>query len=208
MIAALAAGVLLGASAGLAPGPLLTLVISHSLEHGAREGTKVALAPLLTDAPIVAVAILASGWLSGSGWAVGVLSVAGGFLVARMGVGTLRSVPHRFGTPKAEPRSLGRGALVNALSPHPYLFWMGVGVPLVADSLREGGIAAVVLFLGTFYLLLVGSKALLAIFAGRSRALLAGRAYAWTMRALGALLLLFALLLIRDGLALLGLPVP
>lgn len=208
MISALVAGVLLGASAGLAPGPLLTLVVSHGLEHGAREGAKVALAPLLTDAPIVAAAILASGWLSGSGWALGALSVAGGLFVARMGLGSLRSGPHRFASSQTKPRSLGRGALVNALSPHPYLFWAGVGAPVVADSLREGGVAGVALFLGTFYLLLVGSKVLLAVFAGRSRALLAGRAYVWTMRALGALLLLFALLLVRDGLALLGLPVP
>ena len=41
-----------------------------------------------------------------------------------------------------------------------------------------------------------------------SRGLLAGVAYTWTMRVLGALLLLFAGLLVGDGLALLGLPVP
>ncbi len=40
-----------------------------------------------------------------------------------------------------------------------------------------------------------------------SRVLLSERAYVRTMRAPGALLL-FALLLVRDGLALLGLPVP
>lgn len=204
MTEAVAAGVLLGASAGLAPGPLLALVISHSLEHGAREGTKVALAPLLTDLPIVAVALFASGWLSNSEAALGAVSVAGGLFVAHMGLGSMRSAPPRFSFSGAKPRSLGKGALVNALSPHPYLFWLGVGAPVTADALREDGVAAVALFLAAFYLLLVGSKALLAVLVGRSRTLLAGGAYLWTMRVLGALLLLFALLLIRDGLALLS----
>ena len=55
----LSAGLLLGLSGGLAPGPLLTLVASETLRHGARAGISVALAPLLTDAPI----ILATLWL-------------------------------------------------------------------------------------------------------------------------------------------------
>lgn len=208
MIAAVAAGLLLGASAGLAPGPLLALVVSHSLEHGAREGAKVALAPLLTDVPIVALALLASGWISGSEATLGAISVAGGLFVARMGFGSVRAEPPRDPSVGAEPHSLGKGALVNLLSPHPYLFWLGVGAPVAARAFRDGGIAAAALFLAAFYLLLVGSKVVLAVVAGRSRALLSGRAYIWTIRALGALLLLFALLLIRDGLALLGLPVP
>lgn len=50
-----------------------------------------------------------------------------------------------------------------------------------------------------FYLLLVGSKILLALLAARSRRFLAGRAYPAVMRALALLLGLFALLLFREG---------
>ena len=50
-----------------------------------------------------------------------------------------------------------------------------------------------------FYLLLVGSKILLALLAARSRRFLAGRAYRTVMRALALLLGLFALLLFREG---------
>jgi threonine/homoserine/homoserine lactone efflux protein len=52
MIAAVATGLVLGLSCGLAPGPLMALVLAQSLRHGAREGCKIALAPLLTDMPI------------------------------------------------------------------------------------------------------------------------------------------------------------
>jgi hypothetical protein len=50
------------------------------------------------------------------------------------------------------------------------------------------------------YLLLVGSKVGVALMAGRSRDLLAGRPYRVVMRVLAVLLGFFALLLFREGL--------
>jgi len=50
----------------------------------------------------------------------------------------------------------------------------------------------------------VGSKVVLAVLAGRSVHLLSGRILQHLMRALGLLLLLFAVLLLVDGLRLLG----
>jgi len=48
--------------------------------------------------------------------------------------------------------------------------------------------------------LLVGSNVLVALMAGRSRDLLAGRPYRVVMRVLAVLLAVFALLLVREGL--------
>ena len=53
----LSAGAALGLSAGLSPGPLLALTVSQAIAHGAREGMKVAFAPLLTDPPVILAAI-------------------------------------------------------------------------------------------------------------------------------------------------------
>lgn len=58
MIASLITGLVLGLSAGVSPGPLTVLVISQTLTHGPREGYKVAFAPLITDAPIIALTIV------------------------------------------------------------------------------------------------------------------------------------------------------
>ncbi len=58
MTAFLFSGILLGLSGGLAPGPLLTLLASETLRHGARAGVWVALAPLLTDLPIILATVL------------------------------------------------------------------------------------------------------------------------------------------------------
>jgi len=53
MLNFLGIGLILGLSAGFAPGPLLTLVISETLQHDLKAGVKVALAPIITDLPII-----------------------------------------------------------------------------------------------------------------------------------------------------------
>ena len=55
---AIGAGTLFGLSGGFSPGPLLVLVISETLRHGLRVGIMVAITPLLTDFPVMLVAIL------------------------------------------------------------------------------------------------------------------------------------------------------
>jgi threonine/homoserine/homoserine lactone efflux protein len=64
MITALASGAFLGLSCGLAPGPLLALVVAQTLRHGPREGCKIALTPLVTDAPIIVVALVVAAGLA------------------------------------------------------------------------------------------------------------------------------------------------
>ncbi len=57
MIPILIIGTVLGLSAGFAPGPLLTLVISETLQSEIRSGVKVALAPIITDVPIIVLTL-------------------------------------------------------------------------------------------------------------------------------------------------------
>ena len=87
----LATGALLGLGAGLSPGPLLTLVISESLRRGAAAGVRVALAPLVSDLPIIILVLLGLGRVAPTGMLPGILALAGGSLVIWMGVGELRS---------------------------------------------------------------------------------------------------------------------
>lgn len=57
MIEFLSTGTLLGLAAGFSPGPLLVLVISETLRHSVKEGVKVSIAPIITDTPILLVAL-------------------------------------------------------------------------------------------------------------------------------------------------------
>jgi threonine/homoserine/homoserine lactone efflux protein len=198
MLSALATGLLLGAVAGLAPGPLMTLVIAHSLRHGAREGCKIAVAPLLTDAPIILAALLVAGRIAEAKPLLGLLCLAGGAFVLYLAVETFRAQPPTIEKLSPPQRSWLKGVLVNLLSPHPWLFWSTVGVVTLTRTLSVSWWAAAS-FLGTFYLLLVGTKIGLALLADRSRHFLTQTTYRVILRSLAVALAVFAFLLLFEG---------
>ena len=204
MLEYLATGVVLGLAAGFAPGPLLALILAQSIRFGTREGLKVAAAPLLTDLPIVILATALVGAAAATaGGLLGAISLAGAAFVGYLGIESIRTTGVQAGRPDEAPRSWTRGALVNALSPHPYIFWITVGAPMLIRAWADGPLAAAAFLVG-FYACLVGAKMLLAVIAGRSGGRLRGGAYRAVMVVLGALLLLFAVRLAGEGLRLLG----
>jgi threonine/homoserine/homoserine lactone efflux protein len=195
-------GTVLGLSAGFSPGPLLALVISETLRHGMQAGVRVALAPIITDLPIILLTLLVLSKLSHFHNVLGAISLAGGLFILSMGWQSIRTRGIDMNIGDAAPKSLSKGVVANALNPHPYLFWFSVGAPAMAKALSLH-INALLAFLVSFYAFLVGSKILLAVLIGRSRSFLTGRAYISTMRILGLILIVFALALFHEGLTLL-----
>jgi threonine/homoserine/homoserine lactone efflux protein len=196
-------GAVLGLSAGIAPGPLLTLLISETLQHGTKSGVKVALAPIITDLPIITLTLFVLSRLSNFHTILGIISLAGGFVLLSMGYESIRTRGIKLRIREAAPRSLTKGVLVNALNPHPYVFWFSVGAPIMTKAMSLN-ISALFVFIGSFYASLVGSKILLALVVGKSRSFLSGTVYLYTMRFLGFLLGVLAVALFYDGLKLLG----
>ncbi|MFC1489101.1 LysE family translocator [Thermodesulfobacteriota bacterium] len=203
MIYALTAGMVLGLSAGLAPGPLLTLVITQTLKHNIKEGLKVAIAPLITDLPIILVSLFVLTRLADFDLALGLISLCGGLYVLYLAFESVRTGPVSVEVPEDPPKSLMKGVLINVLNPHPYLFWITVGTPFIL-KIRQDGLIAPLLFVLSFYALLLGSKVFLALVAGKSRAFLTGRGYIYVMRVLGGLLAVFAVFLLKDAFKFLG----
>jgi len=203
MISYLGIGMLFGLSAGFAPGPLLALVISETLKHGASGGVKVALAPVITDLPIIVLTLLVLDRVAGAESILGGISILGGGLVMYLGYRNLRAADIVSTGTEEAPESLSKGILVNFFSPHPYLFWFSVGGPLIYKAASQG-LAPPIIFVVTFYALLVGSKILLALLVAKSRSFVTGKAYFLIIRFLGVLLVGFSLVLFRDGLRLLG----
>ena len=203
MIALLGAAAVYGLSAGFSPGPLLALVISQSIRYGVREGAKAAMAPLITDLPIILLCVMVLRPLADSRAALGLISMAGGLFVLYLAWGCVRTTRLDLTDRGEAPQSLGKGAAVNALNPHPYLFWLTVGGPAVLGAWAESPARAVA-FVAVFSACIVGSKVLVAAVAGRSRRLLTGKAYGIVLRALGLMLLFFAALLFKEGLELVG----
>jgi len=201
MLELLVAAAVFGLSGGLSPGPLLALVVAETLTRGRRAGLAVAASPLITDGPIIAAAILFLGRIESSEPALGIVSLAGGALLASYGISGFRGAPQEPDEVNTNRRvwgSLGKGVSANLLNPSPYLFWLTIGAPLLLRAHASSWFTAVG-FLVVFYLGLVGSKSMIAALVGRSRAVLRGRAYLLVNRVLAVVLLVYAVLFIRDG---------
>ncbi len=168
-----------------------------TLQRGFGAGWRVSIAPLLTDLPVVAIAV-AFGSLQSAGGLNG-LAIAGGVVVVLLGGWTIareREPPQD--DEGAGGGDLGRGMLVNLFSPHPWVFWLTVGGPLVVAGWRKAPWRAISFVLG-FYALLVGSKLVLAWVVARQRHRLSDR---WRRRLVvagGMLLVVSGAVLIWQG---------
>ena len=194
-------GFTLGLSAGITPGPLLTLVIAASLRRGLSGGLRVALVPFITDTPIVVLSLFLLHQLPP--WALTAVAVAGGLLVIYLGVNTLRAARRvqfldQMGELGAGGGELWQGALVNVLNPHPYLFWATVGGPTLLAGWQQSAMNAV-LFLLSFYALLVGSQAVVAWLVARQRRALTPAGYRRVLTVCGAVMIALGLMLIRGA---------
>lgn len=201
MIPFLMAGMILGVSAGFSPGPLLTLVISHSIRHGTKEGIKVALAPLLTDLPIILISLFMLGQFANSRAILGIISLIGSLFVLYLAYENFRTIRPNITLTQRDPHSLGKAILVNVTNPHPYLFWFSLGAPMIIKAWGEEPIKAISFIIG-FYVCLVGSKVFTAALIHKMRNFFMGKKYRYLMHVIGGLLILFALILFKDGIQL------
>ena len=203
MFSFLMTGIILGLSAGFAPGPLLTLVISETLRHNVLSGVKVALSPIVTDLPIILLSLFFLAQLSDFNLILGLISLAGSLFIFHIGWESICSKGVELKQQEEKPRSLIKGAIVNALSPHPYLFWLTVGGPLMTKAMDQSAISSAAFLIG-FYLFLIGSKVLLAVVVGKSKSFLQGNIYIYTNRFLGITLWVLGGVLFFDGIKLLA----
>lgn len=189
-------GLGLGLGAGMSPGPLQTLVVTTTLRRGFGAGVRVAIAPLLTDTPIVAVAVAAVSAVP-AGW-VRAIAIAGGLALVAMGgweILRARQSSLQVETVGRAGDDVIKGAIVNLLNPHPWIYWVGVGAPILVTAWRDAPPRAVA-YLAGFYITIVGAKVVIAavVAAGRQRL-----SPEWRYRLLvtgGALLVIFGMILV------------
>lgn len=194
----LIAGSLLGLTSGISPSPLLTLVIAQTIKHNTKEGIKVAISPLITDLPIILIALFIFNRLSQFAIVLAIVSFAGGIFLAYLGVESLKTKAFDLNIQEHRSDSLKKGIIANFLSPSPYLFWTTVGTPLIAKAFAVSLLTSV-LFLISFYALLIGAKIIIAILVARTKAFIEQKIYIGIMKFLGITLLIFSFFFFYDG---------
>ena len=116
--------------------------------HGAREGGKIALTPLVIDAPITVVALVLAAKLVELGPLLGIVTIAGADFVLYLAWNSFR--PVRLGAEASDerPRSWPKGILTNLLGPHPWLFWLTVGAAILAKEMTQSWLVAAAFLFG------------------------------------------------------------
>ncbi|RKS72551.1 threonine/homoserine/homoserine lactone efflux protein [Motilibacter peucedani] len=197
---ALALGLSIGLAAGISPGPLLALVVTETLRSGWRAGAATACAPLLSDVLVVTGVLLVLQHLPEA--ALGAVGVVGGVFVVWSGVATVREartaqLRTRAAAPAALVQALRRAAVVNLLSPHPWISWATALGPLTVSAWRDAPSHGVALVVG-FYATLVGAKVAVAVLVGRSSGRMGEVGYRRALTGAGLLLVAAGVALVVE----------
>jgi threonine/homoserine/homoserine lactone efflux protein len=161
-------GVGYGFAGAVQPGPFQTYIISQALDKGWRRAWPVALAPLISDGPIIVLVLVVLSQVPA--WLVRFLYIAGGLFVLYLAVrayGKWRSfdAEEEAVTSSSRQQGLWKAAMMNMLSPGPYMFWSLVTGPLFLAGWRESpkyGLGLLFGFYGTMMVTLAGIVVLFA----------------------------------------------
>ena len=196
-------GATLGLVAGITPGPLLTLVITETMKYNRKEGSKIALAPLLSDLPIVLLSLYVLTKMSSYDIILGVISFLGSAFLIYMAYETIKTKATQLNADSTSTHSFRKGFLANILSPHPYLFWILVGAPITLKAFKTNLLSAILFVLG-FYIFIIGSKIAIAVISEKTKNIFSNSTYITIIKILGVILVVFAVVLVKDGLEFFG----
>lgn len=191
----LAIGLSLGITAGLSPGPLMALVISETLRKGRIQGIKVSLAPLFTDIPLIMLIILVLKHIKNIDFLLGIISAIGSIFLFYLGYRDFKSDNLKFQTGHIESNPFRKGILTNLLNPHPYVFWLFVGVPFMI----KGNSVERVIFVISFLSGIVGSKISLTQIVEKTKSFIESKYYVIMIKFLGLVLIFFGLILLKNA---------
>lgn len=165
-------GIGYGFAAAAQPGPFQTYLISQSLIRGWRRSLPAALAPLISDGPIIALCLFVLNQVPD--WFQKFLYIAGGGFVLYLAYGAYKSWrifdPTIPSEDSGKVQSIWKAVLTNALSPGPYIFWSLVTGPILLRGWRETPLYGIG-FLAGFYVTLISGLALIILVFGAAREL-------------------------------------
>lgn len=158
-----------GLAAASQPGPLQTYLITQALARGWKKSLVNALAPLVSDGPIILLCV--SILRQVPDWFQRFLYLGGGAFILYLAYGAFKSwrdFDVNAPRPQSKISGLPKAAMVNALAPGAYIFWTLVTGPILVRGWREAPAHGIV-FLTGFYTAMVGTlTAIIIVFGAAS----------------------------------------
>ncbi|MBN2044300.1 MAG: LysE family transporter [Anaerolineales bacterium] len=156
-------------AAAIQPGPLQAFLLASVTRLGWQRTLPAALAPVVSDGPIILGVIFLLRWLP-EGW-TGWLRAAGGVFLLYLALISFRQwqrPPEDDREDQKPPRTLLQAVVVNLLNPAPYLGWSLVLGPALIEAWAQSPAFGVAL-LAAFYGILTLGNALVILLFGTTR---------------------------------------
>jgi len=190
MLAYLLRGLVLGLPAAAQPGPFQAYLLSQTMKNGWRRTLPAALAPLLSDGPIIILVVLILTQLPA--WFMRGVQIAGGAFILFLAWRAWQAFRYaNFALSQSSAdlaqQSVIEAAIMNVLNPNPYIFWALAAGPVLVEAWRVAPSLGLG-FLAGFYGMLMGGFALQIVLFGTARRL--GARVSRALTAVSALALL------------------
>jgi threonine/homoserine/homoserine lactone efflux protein len=159
-------GLALGFAAAVQPGPLMVYLITQTLTHGFRKTWVAAFAPLVSDGPIIILAMLVLSQMPGA--LKRGLNVVSGIFILYLALGAFKQwrifTALDEKTTASSTQSLLKAALMNALSPMPYIYWSLVTGPILIEGWKQSPTQGLIFLISFYGVMICGLLTILAIF--------------------------------------------
>ena len=168
MLFYLSQGLILGGTAVAQPGPFQAYLLSQTLEKGWRRTLTAAFAPLISDGPIIILMLFIL--TRTPDWMLTGLQLAGGFFLLFLAYRAFLSYKNTAVSkvtelPPSTNSNIFYAALMNALSPGPYIFWATITGPILLSGWRESAGHGLSFLLGFYGMLIGGFIGFITLFA-------------------------------------------
>jgi threonine/homoserine/homoserine lactone efflux protein len=159
-------GLVLGLYAALIPGPFQFFLFSQTLRVGWRRTLPAALAPLISDGPIILLFLLVLS--QAPDWFLSVLRIVGGLFILYLAWGAFSTyrTPDVVIAPtaRAARQSIYKATLMNLLNPNVYIFWGTIGAPIVLDGWQTSFWQGTTFILAMYGVMIPATAGLIALF--------------------------------------------
>lgn len=168
MVKDFALGATLAFAAAVQPGPFQAYLVSQTMRAGWKRTLPAALAPILTDGPIILLVLVVLRQIPPR--FAPLMQLVGGTFLLFLAGSALRAWLHfREVKPESAPsgqRTLFDAAIVNLLNPNPYLTWSLVLGPLLLNAWRVSPPRGIALVAGFYLTLTITTAVLITFLAG------------------------------------------
>ena len=201
-------GMFIGVALAAPIGPVNIEIISRGIRFGFRSGWYVGLGALSVDTVYAFLIVSGLTPLADSPALRVPLFLAGGIMLAFVGVNGIRTALSRHPVRVAEAPHPGRsymtGLLIAGLSPMGIVYWLSVGAALVAEAVERVGRAGAPVLVGGVFLGLVVWVTTIALLAQVASRFVTGRGMQWITGISGVVILGFAAWFFVQALAAAG----